>query len=161
MTDDLNSKLDDIFNARAERLNAATHAQLEKEKKQDAALEEFLVLKESVIRPTLQALSHKLSDRGHESKVFETQGDGRGVGGAHEIGIRFLLDAGAHSSRGNEYPHLTLSFDKVVRKVQFYRSTMSPKRGGMAGSDGSADLDSVTEDLINQKALKVIAEIYS
>lgn len=161
MTDDVNSKLDEIFNARAERLAAATHAQLEKEKKQDAALEEYLALKEAVIRPTLEALSRKLRDRGHESKVFETQGDERGVGGTHEIGIRFLLDGGAHSSRGNEYPHVTLAFDKIVQKVQFYRSTMSPKRGGMAGSDGSADLSSITEDLINQKTLKVIAEIYS
>lgn len=160
MTDDVNSKLDDIFNARAERLAAATQAQIEKEKKQDAALEEFLALKESVIRPALDALSQNLSDRGQESKVFETQVGERSGDDKHEIGIRFLLDAGARFSRGNEYPHLTLSFDKSARKVQFYRCTMSPGKGGMAGGDGSADFDSLTEDLINQKALKVIADVF-
>lgn len=160
MTDDVNSKLDEIFNARAERLAAATHAQLENEKKQDAVFEEFLVLKASVIRPALDALSRKLADRGHGSKVFETQAGDRPDGDKQEIGIRFRLDAGAHFGRGNEYPHLTLSFDKSARKVQFYRCTMSPGKGGMAGSDGSADFDSLTEDLINQKALKVIAEVF-
>lgn len=162
MTNDVDSKLDDIFNSRAERLAAAAHAQQEKEMQQDATVVEFLALKESLIRPTLEALAQKLSDKGQESKIFEVQDGERGSGSVQDakIGIRFLLDERANYARGNEYPHLTLSLDKASRKVQFYKSTMTPSRGGMAGGDGSVDLGSLTEQLINQKALSVIGEVY-
>ncbi|WP_124358337.1 hypothetical protein [Pseudomonas orientalis] len=162
MTDDLNSNLDDIFNARAERLNAASNAKRELEIKQDATVQQFLELKEAIIRPTLEALAQKLSDRGQECKIFETQ-DGEQVSGlprGASIGIRFLLDSGAQFGRGNDYPHLTLALEKAARKVQFYSSTMVPGRGGMAGGDGSADIGEVTEELINKKALKIIADVF-
>lgn len=162
MTDDVNSKLDAIFNARAERLAAASHAKLEMEKKQDVNLQEFLALKASLIRPSFDALAQRLSDRGQESRVFETEDGDRVNGHAQEakIGIRFLLDQEGRFGRGDEYPHLTLTFEKSSRKVHFYKSTMSSGKGGMSGSDGSVNLGSLTEDLINQKALKIIAEIY-
>lgn len=162
MTDDFNSKLDDIFNARAERLDAASKAQRELQVKQDATVKEFLEVRESVIRPALEALAQKLSDRGQECKIFETQ-DGEQVSGLPKgatIGIRFLLDSGAHYGRGNDYPHLTLALEKGPRKVQFYSSTMVPGRGGMSGGDGTADFGEITEELINRKALKIIAAVF-
>ncbi|SET27738.1 hypothetical protein SAMN03159512_01827 [Pseudomonas sp. NFR09] len=162
MTDDLNSELDKIFTARAERLDAAAQAQQEAEVRADTTLQEFLALKEALIRPTLESLANKLSDRGQESRIVEIQ-DGEHVGGKvsdASIGIRFWTDRGAAIARGNEYPHLTLVLEKSRRKVNFFRSTMSPGKSGMAGSDGSVDLGLLTEDLINQKALEIIAAIY-
>lgn len=164
MSDDVESKLNEIFSARAEKQAAALQAQREEKTVQDSALQEFLTLKDSLIRPTFEALAHKLSDRGHESRIFESH-DGEGAQGRAQqyetIGLRFLTDSGTHFGRGSEYPHITLSFEKARRKVHFFRSTMTIGKGGMSGSDGSIDLDSVTEALINQKALKIIAEIYS
>ena len=162
MTDDLNSKLDDIFNARAKRIEAASNAQRELEVKQDATVQEFLELRDSIIRPALEALAQKLSDKGQECKIFETQ-DGEQVSGLPRgatIGIRFLMDSGAQYGRGNEYPHLTLALEKAAKKVQFYSSTMVPGRGGMAGGDGSAGFGEVSEELINRKALKIIADVF-
>ncbi|MDP9653364.1 UNVERIFIED_ORG: hypothetical protein J2W87_001273 [Pseudomonas putida] len=162
MTDDVNAKLDAIFNARSEREAEAGRVKREAEIKQDANLQEFLALKDNVIRPTLEALAQKLSDRGQESKIFEIT-DGEQLHGKVRdatIGIRFLLDGAARYRDGNEYPHLTLTVDKAARRVQFYYSTMSPGRGGTASGDGFVDYDALSAAVINEKALKVIAAVF-
>ncbi|MCK9799303.1 hypothetical protein M1B34_16720 [Pseudomonas sp. MAFF 302030] len=162
MTDDVDGKLDEIFNALAEKQAAAARRQQETEIKQDATLQEFNALKETLIRPTLEGLAQKLSGRGHASKVFETEEGGPGNGSTRDarVGIRFLFDEKALNGRDSEYPHLTLALDKSAGKIQFYSSTMSPGKGGSAGGAGSVDLGSLTQELINQKALKIIAEVY-
>lgn len=162
MNDDVDAKLDAIFNARSVKEAEIVRQQREAEQRQEASLQEFLVLKESLIRPTLEALVQKLSQRGHKSKVFEIA-DGEKVGGntrGETIGLRLLLDKAADYRVGNEYPHLTMSVDKSGRRVQFSYSTISPGRGGSGGGDGSVDYDALTEELINTKALKIIAEVY-
>lgn len=162
MTDDVDGKLDEIFNALAEKQAAAARKQQETEIKLDATLQEFNALKETLIRPTLEGLAQKLSDRGHVSKVFETEEGGPGNGSMRDarVGIRFLVDENARYGRESEYPHLTLALDKSAGKIQFYSSTMSPGKGGAAGGDGSVDLGSLSQELINQKVLKIIAAVY-
>ena len=162
MTVDLNAKLDAIFNARAERESEAVRLKREAEQLQEANLKDFLALKESVIRPALEALVEKLNERGHKAKVFENA-DGEQINGntrSAAIGIRFLLDSAASYRSGNEYPHLSMSVDKAGRQVQFYACSMSPGRGGSAGGDGSVAFEGLSEDMIYSKALKIIAHVY-
>jgi len=163
MTDDVNAKLDAIFNARAERVAEAGRKKEQAEKQMDASLQEFLLLKEKVIIPTLEALKQSLSDRGEESIVVEvTDGELRhGRTQAAAIGLRLIIEEAARYRDGNDYPHLTLQVEKATKQVRFYYSTMSPRRGGMSSSDGPVDYADVTPELINQKALKIFAAVYA
>lgn len=163
MTDEVNAKLDAIFNARAERQAEAGRKKQEAEQQMDANLQDFLLLKEKVIIPTLEALKQGLSDRGEESIVVEVT-DGEMRHGRKEdaaVGIRLIIDDAARYRDGNDYPHLTLKVEKAKRLVRFYYSTMSPRRGGTSSSDVAVGYDDVTAELINEKALKLFAAVYA
>lgn len=162
MTDDVNARLDSIFGARAARELAAAQRENETKKKERDSLQEFLSLQESVIRPALEALAQNLKDRGQVCNVFDIT-DGEHLGGSPQeaaIGIRFLTGSSAGSRTHNDYPHLTIKADKRRGRVQFFYSTMSPGRGGSASSDESIGYKDLTVDMINEKAIAIIAEAY-
>jgi hypothetical protein len=163
MSDDLDAKLDAIFNARAERIAEAKRVRQEAEQKQERSLEAFLDLKCSVIRPTLDALAHNLTDRGLESRVFEVA-DGQPKGNEvlpASIGIKFLHHQILQIRDGEDAPHLTLTLDKALRRVVFHFSNVFPgRKNGEEGVATIVDFDSVTATLINDEALKVIGAIH-
>lgn len=162
MTDELNAKLDAIFDARSDKEAAAERLREEIAQQRKASLEEYLLLQESLIRPTLEVFVQKLAERGHKSSIYDFT-DGEQIHGntrSATIGIRFLLDRETTHRSTHEYPHLTMSVDKAGRKVNFSHSTMAPGRGGMAGGDGTVGYDELTPELINEKVLKVIAAVF-
>jgi hypothetical protein len=159
MSDNLNTKLDAIFDARAQRVAEARRVRLETEKKQEENLKAFLVLQTSVIRPTLEDLAKNLTDRGLECAVFETV-DGQQKGSetlAAGNGIEFYRHVIFKTIRKGESPHLTLMLDKATGRVLFHFSTASMDQKGETGVSTVVNLDAVTADLINEEALKVIA----
>lgn len=163
MSDDVDAKLDAIFNARAERIAENKRVKLEAEQKQEKSLQDFLELQASVMRPTLNALAQKLTDRGLESRVFETQ-DGQKKGNEvlpASIGIKFLHRQVLKFRDGEDAPYLTLTLDKSVNRVLFHFSTFSPgRKDGNSGVATMADFASVTANLINNEALKIVEAIY-
>jgi len=162
MTDDVNARLDEIFNARSQKEAEALRIKNEIQQKQKSNLQDFLELQESLIRPTLESLAQKLKDRGHNTKVFDIA-DGEQISGSTRvasIGIQFLLDTAANYRNANEYPHVTLTVEKNTRTVHFSYSTMSPSRGGSAGGAGSVSFEALTPELINDKVIKVISDLY-
>jgi hypothetical protein len=163
MTDDVGAKLDAIFDARAEREAEAGRVKREGQLKREARLQEFLALKDSVIRPTLEALAKRLSDKGQKTEIVEIA-DGEMLHGKVQdaaIRLRFLLDTAARYLGSSEYPHLTLTADKYDRRVVFHFSTVSPGSGGTSSTDGFVGYDDLTAEIINEKALKLIAAVYS
>lgn len=162
MTDDVNARLDSIFNARTARDAEAALKLSETQQRERNSLQEFLALQESVIRPALEALAQNLKGRGQVCNVFEIT-DGEHLGGRAQeaaIGIRFLVGNSSSGRTGNDFPHLTLKVDKRGGKVQLFSSTISPGRGGSAGSDESIGYKDLTVDLINEKAIAIIAQVY-
>lgn len=162
MTDDLNARLDAIFDAKSSKEAEAERLKEEIARQKEAGLQEFLALQNNVIRPTLEIFVQKLAERGRKSSIYEIA-DGEQVGGntrSATIGIRLLLDQESKYRGSNEFPHLSMSADKAGRRVQFYHSTMSPGRGGTAGGDGTVGYDELSPDLINEKVLKVIAAVF-
>ncbi len=162
MTDDVNARLDAIFNSRSEREAEAARSNVEAERNQRINLEEFMALMESLIRPTLETLAQNIKDRGHQCSVFEIA-DGEHLGGKRRdaaIGIRFLVDASVSQRHWNDYPHLTMSVDKANRQIEIYSSTMVPGKGGSSGGELPIAFEALTVDLIHQKALKIIAAVY-
>lgn len=162
MTDDLNAKLDAIFDARSSKEAEAERLKEEIARQKEAGLREFLVLQNNLIRPTLEVFVQKLAERGHKSSIYEIA-DGENVSGntrSATIGIRLLIDQESKNRGSNEYPHLSMTADKTGRCVQFSHSTMSPGKGGMAGGDGTTGYDELSPELINEKVLKVIAAVF-
>lgn len=158
MSDTLDSKLDAIFKARAERKAEDKRVKQEVEKMQEESLQAFLELQESVIRPTLESFANNLTDRGLESRVFESA-DGQ-TKGAEDFsvgtGIKFHGNKLLKSLSIDLVPYLFLGFDKAKGQVIFHFST--PAQGQKVGSSKSTAVDfkHVTEELINDEALKVI-----
>ncbi|WP_421527282.1 hypothetical protein [Pseudomonas brenneri] len=162
MTDDVNARLDSIFSARTAKEVEATQRANEARQKETNSLQAFLKLQEDLIRPALEALAQNLQDRGQVCNVFDIT-DGENLGGRRQeaaIGIRFLAGGSTSSRTGNDYPHLTIRVDKRQERVQFFYSTISPGRGGSASSDASIGYDDLTVDMINEKAIAIIAEVY-
>lgn len=163
MSDDLNAKLDAIFDARAKRIAEAKRVRLETEQKLERSLEAFLNLKTSVIRPTLDALAHNLKDRGLESRVFEVE-DGQQKGNEvlpASIGIKFLHHQLLELRGGEDAPYLILTLDKAASRVLFHFSNFFPgRKDGESGVATIVGFDSVTAELINDEALKVLAVIH-
>lgn len=162
MTDDLNAKLDAIFNARSNKEAEAERLKQEIAQQREVSLQEYLVLQNNLIRPALEVFVQKLADRGHKSSIYEIA-DGEQVSGntrSATIGIRLLLNQETTHRGSHEYPHVSMSVDKAGRRVQFTHSTMVPGKGGMAGGDGAVGYDELTAELINEKVLKVIAAVF-
>lgn len=161
MSNEINAKLDAIFDARAQRIAEAKRVRLEAEQQQEENLQAFLALQKSVIQPTLEALANNLTDRGQECQVFETT-DGQKKGSetlAAGSGIIFYSHIILKSIQKGPNPHLTLMLDKAVGRVVFHFSTSYSEQEGQTGVAAVVDFDSVTADLINEEALKVIAII--
>lgn len=161
MFDDLHAKLDAIFEARAKRIAEAQRVRVERDKKQEANLQAFLELQESVIRPTLEALANYLTDRGEESGIYEST-DGQQKGNeklSAAIGIKFYRHVILKSLTKEKVPSLNFLLDKDAGQVLIQYDTSTTQREGVSG-ESTVDLGAVTADLISAEALKVIQIIF-
>lgn len=160
MSFDLDARLDAIFNAQAERLAEAKRVNLEIKRKQEENLQNFLVLQDSIIRPTLQALSENLTRREQECGIFEST-DGQKEGSktlAAATGIKFFSHKYFKNMASIKHAYLNVMLDKEEGKVLIQFNTNSELREGTSGT-AAVDFDALTPELINEEALKVIAAI--
>ncbi|MDZ3826346.1 hypothetical protein [Pseudomonas monsensis] len=163
MTDNLNIKLDAIFDAREKRIAEVQRVRREIEAKKEEHLEDFLRLQGSVIRPTLTALANNLIKRGHEAGIFESA-DGQKKGAQilpAGTGIKFYRHKLLKTMSDVDTPYLWLLLDKATGRVEFHFNTSSHQKKGESGVSKAVDLSEVTSDLIHEEALKVIELIYS
>ena len=162
MSDKLKAELEAIFNAHDEARAQAKNRQSEKEQREAEFLLSFERVRESLIRPTLETIVDHMKARGHkcriEAKDEKAERDGRYE--APKISILFLVDDDGKHHASSEYPRLSIICEKVDSRLHFHESTMSPGRGGHAGGTGVTTLDRITADLINEKVLKVIKEVF-
>lgn len=77
-----------------------------------------------------------------------------------EIRMYFNISEEHYISRWNEYPSVSFMPIKSTKKINIGECTMSPGRGGHSGSTGEYSLNEITSDLVEEKVLKVLREIY-
>lgn len=162
MSDKLKTELDAIFNAHAETKKRIEHQKSEREVREEAFVQSFYGLRDSLIRPTFESIGEYIKAKGYKYHIetSEEQTDREGRYQSPSISIRFLVGEDGRHYRSHEYPHLSVICEKGSSKLRFHESTMSPGRGGHAGGAGDTTPTELTADLINQKVLKVIREVF-
>ncbi|BBE51978.1 hypothetical protein OYT1_ch2465 [Ferriphaselus amnicola] len=162
MSDKLKTELDAIFNSHAETKKQIEHQKSEREVREEAFVQSFYGLRDSLIRPTFERIGEYIKAKGYKYHIetSEEQTDPEGRYQSPSISIRFLVGEDGSHYRSHEYPHLSVICEKGFSKLRFHESTISPGRGGHAGGAGDATPTELTADLINQKVLKVIREVF-
>lgn len=162
MSDKLKTELEAIFNAHGETKKQAERQKSEREQREEAFVQSFYAIRESVIRPTFDTVGEYVKAKGYKYQIEnnEESSDRDGRYQPPSISIRFLVGENDRHYRAHEYPHLSVICEKGAAKLRFHESTMSPGRGGHAGGAGDTTPSEITPDLINQKLLNVLREVF-
>ena len=160
MKKNVEHQIDSVFKAREERAQRALEAYQEKEDKATAFLQRFLAHRASVIKPALESIADYLRTKGVDSRIEEASDEHSQQAASITICLPVAtLDRSEHPSMDKQ-PHLTVICDKHAQLVRFHESTMSPTSSGHAGGVGEAKLEDVTEDLVHQKVLTIVKDVF-
>lgn len=161
MKDDIKSGLDTIFRTHQEKKDNTQRAEEEKGRREKEFLTQFYAHQETTIKPAMEAIGKYVEEKGVAYRIDESKDEisqdikRRGA----SISICFLVgrDAGRPS---HEYPYFTVFCDKHAQRARFSQSTLSPGLRGHSGAAGDALLNEVTEDLIHEKIIKILTEVF-
>lgn len=162
MTDKLKSELDAIFATHSKTKKKAEVEKSERESREEAFVQSFYTIQESIIRPTFEAIGDYVKGQGYEYRIDAKKefSDREGRYEAPRVSIRFMLADRPGHYQDHDYPYFSVICEKASNKVRFHESTMSPGRGGQSGSVGDATLDGVTAQLLQEKLLNLIRAVF-
>lgn len=162
MKDDIKSKLDAAFEKHEASKRAAATAKQVAETKEQVFLREFVEARDAIIRPAMEEVGEYVKGKGYSYEV-STEDDKPSLDGRSRsipASIRLTMFLGERRHPVHENPGFSVICEKGQQRVRFHESTMSPARGGHAGPAGEATLPELTKDLIQEKILKVVAEVF-
>ena len=160
MEEPVRSKLDAIFTHHAIVRRADTKRMRTVDAREAAALEAFAKVRDEIIRPAMQEMGEYVKTRGY-TYTIDTEADGVGPDSAYnKADIRLTLYVDGRRSRKEDQPGLTVFCDKSRGLAQFHARTFTSGRGGHAGLVGEFEFAEVTTELVQEKILAVIAEVF-
>lgn len=163
MNKEIEDSLNNIFAAHEKKQE---HAQTEKQRqetREDVFLKSFNEHVRTVIRPAFTAIGAYVESKGHAYKVDETADRTEADGRHHNATVAIHFFPHAESSGGDrphEWPSFTVYCNERNEKVSFHQSTISPWRGGSAGSIGDASLSAVTPESIQKQLVTMLREVF-
>jgi hypothetical protein len=159
MKDQTKTALDALFRQHEDTKRKATEVKEIKAKKEDAALEKFLSVRESIIRRAMEEMGAYVKAKGYayDVKTEEDSKDNKGRHTPASIRFNLYLDEQRYSSNG--FPSLAVICKKEDGRVWFHECTMGPGRGGHAGGVGEAAIGDLTKDLVQEKILKALSQV--
>jgi len=124
-------------------------------------LDAFLAVMETVIAPTMTAIGEGWRAKGYDYNISRVQNPPeRERMESWTACIRLTIyDTPRGPGEHYKYPSLAFSCSKAVGKVDFHFSATGPKHAMGAIESGALNLDRVTPELIQQQALKMMAEM--
>ena len=164
MKDEIKSELNAIFQKHNANKRAAAAKQT-KESKEVAFLKQFLDVRESVIRPAMQAIGEFIKGQGYDYEITTEEDGFRTEGPSHPLGlipasICLHIMVGPNS-RSDANPSFKAICDKNAQVVSFHENTITPRRSGRASGAGTALLSEIDQELVQKKILEVIREVFS
>ena len=162
MKDDIKSKLDAAFEKHeASKLATATAKQVA-ENKEQVFLREFVEARDAIIRPAMEEIGEYIKSKGYSYEV-STEDDKPSLDGRSRsipASIRLTMFLGERRYPIHDNPGFSVICEKWHQKVRFHESTMSPGRGGHAGPAGETSVPELTKDLLQERILKIVAEVF-
>lgn len=162
MRDEIRFKLDAAIEAHETSKRAAATAKQFAENSEQIFLAQFSEARDSIIRPAMEEIGNYIKGKGYDYEVTEEDDkpslDHRSR--STPASITFTIFVGKRHYPLNENPMLSVICEKGLERVRFHESTISRSRGGHSGSAGAVTLNELTEELIHEKILKVVAEVF-
>ena len=162
MNSKFEDELDSLLAARDTRkaeLEKAAHKKLVDERAFVAA---FVVVRDTIVKPTFESLATILASReiGTKLECIDERPGQNGSVLEPCISLYFLVDQDERlGTRLREHPHGTVTADRRVRMARFHTSTIGPGRGGASGPDGEIALRELTAEAVEQRVRKVVREL--
>lgn len=168
MKENIKAQFDNLFDRYDSEKNKMKEEKEKTLSKEEIFHNQFYELREKVIRPAFEKLGQLLTERGHEYKIEKTD---YSISSEYKyekpsITMEIYPDGLASYKNPTSYsiqryfPHVGFVAEKLKFNTYFHVSTISPNKGGHAGSEGEYSLDEITEDLIFEKCIKVFKEIF-
>ena len=76
------------------------------------------------------------------------------------INIYFLITEKNYESQLSEYPFVSFIADERRKKIVTRENTIKLNRGGHSSETGSYSLSQITTDLVHQKTMNVLRELF-
>lgn len=162
MKHEIKSKLDAAFQRHEASKRAASEAKQVAETKEQVFLREFIEARDAIIRPAMEEIGEYVKGKGYSYEV-STEDDKPSPDGRSRstpASIRLTMFLGERRYPAYEHPGFSVTCEKGQQKARFHENTTSPGRGGHSGPAGEAPLPDLTKDLIQEKILKVVAEVF-
>ena len=159
---DTEAQFDAAFAVHAKNVERRSQIQAEQESKEDAFVRAFKERRTSFIKPALEEIAQYLQTKGMKTRIDEIdESHSRDVREQQRtaITIRFLTGDEKSHYADHEQPNVSFVCSKSEQLVRFLESTISLGSGGHSGDTGSAKLELLTDELIQQKVLAVVREV--
>jgi len=162
MADKFESDLDKVLDGfdKAEKVRQASTQQRKTE--EDTFENDFAAIRKNVIRPVFQSTVDRLKARGHDGQITEREHSVDHQGRPSEASIQLVIYPGGKDPdrhRGTEYPHLAFRADRRNHLACSHVSTMTPGRGGTAGSKAKYQLKEITAEVVRTELLSLLKDV--
>ncbi|MEY9227674.1 hypothetical protein [Bradyrhizobium ottawaense] len=123
---------------------------------------EFIEARDTIVRPAMEEIGSYVKGKGYSYEISTEDDKPSPDGRSRSVpaSIRLTIFLGERRYPVHENPGFSVICEKEQQKVRFHECTMSPGRGGHAGPADQATLSQITKDLIQEKILKVVADVF-
>jgi hypothetical protein len=157
----LKADLDAIFSAHEKATALIARQVSDKDSSERAFLERFHLLRETLIKPVFEEVGQLVKARGYDYRIglADERRDASGRPEGPQIEIAFLTDTGGSGDEGL-YPKFAVVAEKYAAKLRFRESTTRPGRSGRTGDAGDSTLEALTRDLLEQRLVALLREVF-
>ena len=157
---DPKSKLSSILNQYDYYLKQKEEKKKQEKSEQEKFTEEFIKIRDEIIRPVFNRLKTEIERRGHKVQI-ETKEPSWDT--EKHLPIEPSISFNLELARGNEehrrpystcdLPHLSFICNSSKKKVWSHESTVGPGHGGHGGSRGEFTINQITEKVVEDEVL--------
>ena len=162
MKDEVKNELNSLINGYEERKTKQVKKIEVQGREEDKFLQEFYLIRKNIIKLAMIEIGELLKSRGQNYQIDE-----QGEMSDHEvkakdarINMYFLIPEKGCASQLHKYPSISFIADRREKKIWTHENTIGPNRGGQSGGTGSYPLSQITTDLVLQKIMHVLKELF-
>ena len=162
MKDKVKNELNSLINGYEKRKAKQVKKFEAQKREEDKFLQEFYLIRKKIIKPAMIEIGELLKSRGRNYQIDEQDEEfNREVKTKDaRINVYFLILEKGYESQLFEYPFVSFIADKRKKKIVTQENTTRPNRGGHSGDTGSYSLSQITTDLVHQKIMNVLKELF-
>ena len=162
MKDKVKNELNSLINGYEKRKAKQVKKFEAQKREEDKFLQEFYLIRKKIIKPAMIEIGELLKSRGRNYQIDEQdeEFDREVKTKDARINVYFLILEKGYESQLFEYPFVSFIADKRKKKIVTQENTTRPNRGGHSGDTGSYSLSQITTDLVHQKIMNVLKELF-